>query len=83
MARSFMHLSLEERRVIARMYGANRNHAAIARALRRDRSAIGRELRRNFWHDLEVPIAEGAIFGTRNPAGLVRQQLLVDATRSP
>ncbi len=32
--------------------------AVFVRALRRDRSTICRELRLNFWHDREVPIAE-------------------------
>jgi IS30 family transposase len=59
MARSFVHLSLDERRVIARMHDKKISQAEIARALRRDRSTICRELRRNFWHDREVPIAEG------------------------
>jgi IS30 family transposase len=59
MARSFVHLSLDEGRVIARMHDKKISQAEIARALRRDRSTICRELRRNFWHDREVPIAEG------------------------
>ncbi|WP_246764881.1 helix-turn-helix domain-containing protein [Ensifer sp. PDNC004] len=35
------------------------SQAEIARTLRRDRSTICRELRRSFWHDREVRIAEG------------------------
>lgn len=35
------------------------SQAEIACALRRDRSTICRELRRNFWHDRDVPIASG------------------------
>ncbi|MFD1727452.1 helix-turn-helix domain-containing protein [Rhizobium viscosum] len=31
----------------------------MARTLRRDRSTIYRELRRNYWHDREVPLAQG------------------------
>ncbi|WP_208948545.1 helix-turn-helix domain-containing protein [Segnochrobactrum spirostomi] len=58
MARFFVHLSLEERRVIARMHGEKSTQAEIARTLRRDRSTICRELRRNFWHNREVPFAE-------------------------
>lgn len=50
MARSFVQLSMDERRVIARMH---------EQTLRRDRSTICRELQRNFWHDREIPIAEG------------------------
>lgn len=59
MARSFVQLSLDERRIIARMHEKKISQAEIARTLRRDRSTICRELRRNFWHDHEVPIAEG------------------------
>jgi len=51
MARSFVQLSFDERRVIARMYEKKISQAEIARTLRRDRSTICRELRRNFWHD--------------------------------
>lgn len=59
MARSFAQLSLDERRIISRMHEKKISQAEIARTLRRDRSTICRELRRNFWHDREVPIAEG------------------------
>jgi len=59
MARSFVQLSLDERRIIARMHEKKISQAEIARTLRRDRSTICRELRRNFWHDREVPVAEG------------------------
>ncbi|MCJ8052649.1 helix-turn-helix domain-containing protein [Shinella curvata] len=59
MARSFVQLSLGERRIIARVREKKINQAEIARALRRDRSTICRELRRNFWRDPEVPIVEG------------------------
>jgi len=59
MARSFVQLSLDERRIISRMHEKKISQAEIARTLRRDRSTICRELRRNFWHDRDVPIAEG------------------------
>lgn len=59
MARSFVQLSLDERRIIARMHEKKISQAEIARSLGRDRSTISRELRRNFWHDREVPVAEG------------------------
>ena len=59
MARSFVQLSLDERRIIAQMNEKKISQAEIARRLGRDRSTICRELRRNFWHDQEVPIAEG------------------------
>lgn len=59
MGRSFVQLSLDERRIIAQMNEKKISQAEIARKLGRDRSTICRELRRNFWHDREVPIAEG------------------------
>ena len=54
-----MQLSLDERRIIARMHEKKISQAEIVRALGRDRSTISRELRRNFWRDREVPVAEG------------------------
>jgi IS30 family transposase len=45
--------------IIAQMNEKKISQAEIARRLGRDRSTICRELRRNFWHDQEVPIAEG------------------------
>ena len=48
MARSFVQLSVDERRIIERMHEKKISQAEIARALRRDRSTICRELRRNF-----------------------------------
>lgn len=59
MARSFVQLSFEERRVIAAMVLAKASQASIARVLRRDRATICRELKRNYWYDREVPQAEG------------------------
>jgi IS30 family transposase len=50
---------MEERRVIARMHEKKISQAEIVRTLGRDRLTISRESRRNFWHDREVPIAEG------------------------
>lgn len=59
MGRSFVQLNMDERRVIARMNEKKISQSEIARTLQRDRSTICRELRRNFWHDREGPIAEG------------------------
>lgn len=55
----FHHLSLEERRQLLRLRDAKLSVDAIARELGRHRSTIYRELRRNWWHDAEVPQAEG------------------------
>jgi len=58
-ARPFVQLSLDERRIISRMHEKKISQAEIAPALRRNRSTICRELRRNFSQDRAVPIAEG------------------------
>jgi IS30 family transposase len=54
MPRSFVQLSLDERRIISRIHEKKISQAEIARTLRRDRSTICRELQRNFWHDREL-----------------------------
>ncbi|TNC46254.1 IS30 family transposase [Rubellimicrobium rubrum] len=56
---SFVHLSLEERRQLARLREQKIAVDEIACRLGRHRSTIYRELKRNFWHDAEVPQAEG------------------------
>lgn len=56
---SFTHLILDERRRLMRLRDAKLGVDAIARALGRHRSTIYREIRRNWWHDAEVPQAEG------------------------
>jgi IS30 family transposase len=50
---------MDERRIIAQMHAKKISQAEIARTLDRDRATISRELRRNFGHDREVPIAKG------------------------
>ncbi|MBP1806930.1 helix-turn-helix domain-containing protein [Rubellimicrobium aerolatum] len=55
----FVHLSLEERRQLARLYESGLSVSEVARRLGRHRSTIYRELKRNWWHDTEVPQAEG------------------------
>lgn len=59
MPRSFVELSLEERRRIAQLLGHEAPIATIAKTLGRHRSTIYREIRRNWWHDREVPAAGG------------------------
>ena len=56
---SYVHLGLEERRRIFRLREAKVPVAEIAAALGRHRSTIHREIARNWWHDAEVPQAEG------------------------
>ncbi|PJN95902.1 hypothetical protein CNY89_05755 [Amaricoccus sp. HAR-UPW-R2A-40] len=57
--RPFTHLSLEERRQLARLRESRMPVAKMATALRRHRSTIHRELKRNWLHDAEVPQAPG------------------------
>ena len=56
---SYVHLGLEERRRIHRLRETKVPIAEIAAALGRHRSTIHREIARNWWHDAEVPQAEG------------------------
>ena len=55
----FTHLTLDERRLLMRLREAKVRVDEIARQLGRHRSTIYRELKRNWWHDAEVPQAEG------------------------
>ena len=59
MPSSYVHLSLDERRRLFRMREAKVSVTEIAAVLGRHRSTIHREIRRNGWHDAEVPQAEG------------------------
>jgi IS30 family transposase len=53
------HLTLPERRIVAAMLQRKISVAQIAVQLGRHCSTIHREIRRNFWHDDEVPMATG------------------------
>ncbi|MEI4264341.1 IS30 family transposase, partial [Roseovarius sp. D0-M9] len=59
MRRPYRKLNLDERRVLATMLQANATKTKIAETLGRDRSTIHREIKRNWWHDEDVPQAEG------------------------
>ena len=59
MPSSYVHLSPDERRRLIRMREAKVSVAEIAAVLGRHRSTIHREIARNWWHDAEVPQAEG------------------------
>ena len=83
MARSFVQLSMDERRVIARMHEKKISQAEIARSLRRDRSTICRELRRNFWHDREFPAAEGYWHVTAHDMASARRRSYRKLRRDP
>ena len=59
MPSSCVHLGLEERRRIHHLREAKVPVAEIAAVLGRHRPTIHREIARNWWHDVEVPQAEG------------------------
>ncbi|WP_207470567.1 IS30 family transposase [Paracoccus fontiphilus] len=59
MRRPFTNLTLDERRVIARLLQAKVPKTKIAQMLGRSRSTITREVKRNWWHDKDVPQADG------------------------
>lgn len=55
----FTNLTLDERRAVARMLHAKVPKTKIAQMLGRSRSTITREVKRNWWHDKDVPQADG------------------------
>lgn len=59
MRRPYRKLSLDERRILATMLQSKATKTKIAEVLGRDRSTIHREIKRNWWHDDEVPQADG------------------------
>lgn len=59
MRRPYHKLTLDERRILATMLQAKATKTKIAEVLGRDRSTIHREIKRNWWHDTEVPQADG------------------------
>ena len=59
MINSHVELNIEERKILARLLHHKTRIAEIARVLSRHRSTIYREIRRNWWHDVEVPQADG------------------------
>lgn len=59
MMSSHVELSVEERKILARLLHHKTRIAEIARVLSRHRSTIYREVQRNWWHDVEVPQADG------------------------
>ena len=59
MRRPYRKLNLDERRILETMLQAKSTKTKIAETLGRDRSTIHREIKRNWWHDTEVPQADG------------------------
>lgn len=59
MRQPYRKLNLDERRILAQMLQAKATKTQIAKTLRRDRSTIHREIKRNWWHDEDVPQAIG------------------------
>jgi len=59
MRQPYRKLNLDERRILAQMLQAKVTKTKIAETLGRNRSTIYREIKRNWWHDTEVPQADG------------------------
>ncbi len=59
MPRSSVEPSLKERRSLAQLLGHKVRVSRIAEVSGRHRSTIYREIRRNWWHDAEVPATDG------------------------
>jgi len=59
MRRTFTQLTQDERRTLAQLLQKKTPKTQIAEILGRDRSTIHRELKRNWWHDAEIPEADG------------------------
>lgn len=59
MRRPYRKLSLDDRRILAAMLQAKVTKTKIAEVLGLDRSTIHREIKRDWWHDEEVPQADG------------------------
>ncbi|MCR9243308.1 MAG: helix-turn-helix domain-containing protein [Rhodobiaceae bacterium] len=59
MRRSFTQLSQDERRILGQLLQKQTTKTRIAEILGRDRSTIHREIKRNWWHDTEIPEADG------------------------
>lgn len=80
---SYVHLGLEERRRLFRLREAKTPVAQIAAALGRHRFAIYREIARNWWHDAEVPKAEGYWPMTAQDLAGRRRRALAKLERHP
>ena len=52
-------LDLEERRQLYNLLNTKMSISEIAEIMRRHKSTLYREIKRNFWHDEEVPKASG------------------------
>lgn len=74
MRRPFTNLTPGERRTIAKLLQGKMPRTRIADILGRDRSTIRREITRHWWHDSDVPQADGYWYLTA--------QTLADARRS-
>lgn len=59
MRRPYRKLHSDEHRILATLLQAKATKTRIAETLGRDRSIIYREIKRNWWHDTEVPQADG------------------------
>jgi transposase, IS30 family len=78
----YIHLSLAERREIARMHAAKIPISVIADRLQRHRSTIYREIKRNWVHD-EEPLYRGYFHVAADMQARARRQRLGKLSRKP
>jgi transposase, IS30 family len=78
----YIHLSLAERREIARMHAAKIPISVIADRLQRHRSTIYREIKRNWVHD-EEPLYRGYYHVAADMQARARRQRLSKLSRKP
>jgi len=66
--------TLEDRRIISRMVEAKARVSEIAEAVKKHRSSVYREIKRNYWQDDEYPITSGYWHMTAQKSAMDRYQ---------
>jgi IS30 family transposase len=83
MPRSYVQLNLEDRRKLARFRDRKMPADEIADRLGKDRSTIFRELRRNHFHDPEIPAVRGYFAVTAHDMAKARRARQRKLVRNP